>query len=258
MYSNGQVKDLYFCKMQRFRIDLSYKGTNYFGWQRQPNQISVQEVIENSLSLLNGKKSIQIVGCGRTDTGVHASDYVLHVDLPDTFNIDNLVYKINKILPNDIAVHHFSAVKPDFHARFDAISRTYRYFIHQEKSAFLSDRSLYFPHSLNIDSMNEACELLLGKQDFTSFSKLHTDAKTNICTIYHAQWTQESSGKLCFEIKADRFLRNMVRAIVGTMIEIGQEKIKKADLKEIILKKDRCEAKVSVPPQGLFLWKIEY
>jgi tRNA pseudouridine38-40 synthase len=244
--------------MQRYRVSLEYKGSNYYGWQRQPKQISVQQVIENALTLLNSKKTVEIVGCGRTDTGVHAKNFVIHFDLPKSVEIENIVYKLNKILPNDIVIHDIMQVSTDFHARFDAKSRTYRYFIHKQKSAFLSDRSLYFPHNLDTNLMNNACEMLLGTQDFTSFSKLHTDAKTNICTIHDAAWHHSSINDLFFEIKADRFLRNMVRAIVGTMIEVGQHKLSTAEFKEIIEKKNRCEAKISVPPQGLFLWEIEY
>jgi tRNA pseudouridine38-40 synthase len=248
----------YFCGMQRYRIDLSYNGKDFFGWQRQPRQISVQEKIEDAFSKLNGNVPISVVGCGRTDTGVHAQFYTLHVDLEDTFPLPDAVYKLNKILPQSIVIQEIQAVSSIFHARFDATSRSYRYFLRTKKDAFKNDFSLYFPHALNIEAMNEACDYLLGKQDFTSFSKLHTDVKTNICTIYHAQWVEVDASSYYFEIKADRFLRNMVRAIVGTLLEVGQGKIRPVDMLEIIKKKNRSEAKISVPANGLFLWNVEY
>lgn len=244
--------------MQRYRVDLSYNGKEFYGWQRQPREVSVQEKIEDAFTKLNSNISVSVIGCGRTDTGVHAFHYTLHVDLPLTFQIEECVYKLNKILPQTIVINDIFPVESNFHARFDAISRTYRYFIHSKKDAFKNDVSLFFPHQLNVESMQEACAFLLGKQDFTSFSKLHTDVKTNICTIYSAHWVVDNSGNLYFEIKADRFLRNMVRAIVGTLIEVGQEKISAQNLQEIIQKKNRSEAKLSVPAHGLFLWDVEY
>ncbi len=244
--------------MQRFSIELAYNGSEFFGWQIQPKQISVQETIEKALSKLFDAKKIDIVGCGRTDTGVHAKHYIAHVDLPEKWDLEVLTYKVNRILPSSIVIYRILKVASDFHARFNAISRTYRYFIHTQKDPFINGASLHFTKELNIAKMNEACQFILGKQDFTSFSKLHTDVFTNICDVTHAKWTQTSENKLYFEITADRFLRNMVRAIVGTLLEVGTEKISPEEVATIISKMDRCEAKMSVPAQGLFLWKIEY
>lgn len=244
--------------MNRYIFEISYNGKDFFGWQRQPRQVSVQQEIEDSLTKLNHNEKIVVVGCGRTDSGVHAKRYILHVDLPDLVYNSKLIFKLNRMLPNGIVVHEIKQVSPDFHARFDAKSRTYRYFIHQQKDAFNSNFSWYFPSSLNVDSMNEACKYLMGKQDFTSLSKLHTDVKTNICEITIAKWVKTSENELYFEITANRFLRNMVRATVGTLIEIGEGKINPKEMKTILEQKDRGAAKASVPAHALFLWDIEY
>ena len=244
--------------MQRYAFEIRYKGKNYFGWQRQPRQHSVQEAIENCLGRLFGGAEISITGCGRTDTGVHAHRSFFHADLADTYPKEKLLFKLNRILPEDISVEAIHPVPESFHARFDATSRTYRYFVHQLKDPFLSEISLYFPRTLDIEAMNQACEYLVGKQDFTSFSKLHTDVKTNICTITEARWIRENDSNCFFEITADRFLRNMVRAIVGTLLEVGQDKLEAGSIREIISKKDRGEARLSVPAHGLFLWDIRY
>jgi tRNA pseudouridine38-40 synthase len=244
--------------MQRFSIELAYNGSEFFGWQIQPKQISVQETIEKALSKLFDAQKIDIVGCGRTDTGVHAKHYIAHVDLPEKWDEEVLTYKVNRILPSSIVIYRIQKVADDFHARFNASSRTYRYFIHTQKDPFINGASLYFTKDIDIAKMNEACQFLLGKQDFTSFSKLHTDVFTNICDVRFAKWTQTSENTLYFEITADRFLRNMVRAIVGTLLEVGTAKITPQEVATIISKMDRCEAKMSVPAQGLFLWKIEY
>lgn len=248
---------LYICIMQRYFIELSYNGTDYFGWQKQPKNLSVQEVIETELSKLQSNQEVPIVGCGRTDTGVHAKHYFAHVDLPEIADLENYRYKLNKMLPSSVAVHRIFPVAPDQHARFGAKARTYRYFVHHEKDAFLADRSWYVPQELNFDAMNEAAKYLLGTQDFTSLSKLHTDVKTNICTVTAAHWILE--GATCyFEITADRFLRNMVRATVGTLVDVGLNKLKPEKIIEILAVKDRGAASTSVPAHGLFLWKIEY
>ena len=243
--------------MSRFSIELAYNGSEFFGWQIQPKQISVQETIEKALSKLFDAQNIDIVGCGRTDTGVHAKHYIAHVDLPEKWDEEVLTYKVNRILPSSIVIYRIQKVANDFHARFNASSRTYRYFIHTQKDPFIN-ASLYFTKDIDIAKMNEACQFLLGKQDFTSFSKLHTDVFTNICDVKFAKWTKTTENTLYFEITADRFLRNMVRAIVGTLLEVGEGKIAPEDVQTIITKKDRGEAKMSVPAQGLFLWKIEY
>ncbi len=244
--------------MNRYSFEISYNGKDFFGWQRQPRQISIQQEIEDALTKLNRNQHISVVGCGRTDSGVHAKRYILHVDLSDLVYNSKLVSKLNKMLPTGIVVHEIKQVSSDFHARFDAKNRTYRYFIHQQKDAFNTDFSWYFPSSLNVEWMNQACQYLMGKQDFTSLSKLHTDVKTNICEIATAKWVKTSENELYFEITANRFLRNMVRATVGTLIEIGEGKINPEEMKTILEQKDRGAAKASVPAHALFLWDIEY
>ncbi len=244
--------------MNRYIFELSYNGKNFFGWQRQPRQISVQEEIENALYKLNRNHEIPVVGCGRTDTGVHAKQYVLHVDLEAGFFNENLIFKLNRMLPESISIQKIEQVKPDFHARFDARSRTYRYFLHQKKDPFNTDFSLYFPAAIDIDKMNEAARFLIGKQDFTSLSKLHTDVKTNICNVTLAHWVKVSDHQMYFEITADRFLRNMVRATVGTLLEVGTGKMEVSEFPLILGQKDRAAAKSSAPGHALFLWEVLY
>ncbi|MCK5169359.1 MAG: tRNA pseudouridine(38-40) synthase TruA [Bacteroidales bacterium] len=242
----------------RYFIQLSYKGTNYHGWQIQPNAISVQEVVTNAFSTIL-REGIEITGAGRTDTGVHASYFVAHFDSAiNKLDLDKkFLFKLNSLLPKDIAIHQVSQVKNETHARFDATSRTYHYYIHQQKDPFLLESSYFLPQKLNIDLMNEACELLFQFTDFTSFSKLHTDVKTNNCKIIEAFWSIDDY-KLKFTITADRFLRNMVRAIVGTLIDVGKNKISLKDFIQIIEGKNRSDAGVSVPSHGLFLSNIVY
>lgn len=244
--------------MQRYRMDLKYRGTDYFGWQRQPEQISVQAEIERVLTKLNGNHPVAVVGCGRTDTGVHAEHYVLHVDFPRVASEKDWQHKLNRMLPDAISIDAIQPVAADFHARFDALRRTYRYFVHTHKNAFLADRSLLFSSSVNWQAMNDAAEYLLGTQDFTSLSKLHTDVKTNLCTVTQARWFSMNEHQHYFEITADRFLRNMVRATVGTLLEVGTGKISPHDLPAILAAKDRGAAKTSVPAHALFLWKVSY
>lgn len=243
--------------MQRYFLQLSYKGTNYHGWQVQPNAISVQEVIEDALSKIL-REEISVVGAGRTDTGVHAKNYILHFDLEKSYpeKLD-LVYKLNSFLPSDIAVHKVWMVHNEAHARFDAISRTYHYFISREKDPFSTDVSYKYLKSLDVAKMNEAAAKLFDYTDFTSFSRLHTDVKTNNCKIMQAEWI-EKNNELVFVVKADRFLRNMVRAIVGTLLEVGQGKLSIEQFCEIIERKDRGAAGASAPAQGLFLVDITY
>lgn len=242
----------------RYFIQLSYKGTNYHGWQIQPNALTVQEVITNAFSTIL-KEDIEITGAGRTDTGVHASLFIAHFNSirTDIHNDEKLLFRINGFLPKDIAIQKIYQVTENAHARFDAISRTYHYYIHQEKDPFLLESSFFLSQKLDIDLMNKACELLRFYTDFTSFSKLHTDVKTNNCKITQAFWTQEDH-KLKFTITADRFLRNMVRAIVGTLIDIGKNKISLEDFIIIIESKNRSDAGVSVPSHGLYLKNITY
>ncbi len=243
---------------KRYFIQLSYNGRNYHGWQIQPNALTVQEILTKALSTIL-REEIEITGAGRTDTGVHASCFVAHFDskCDDLDKDKKFIYKINGFLPQDIAIHKVFKVNSEAHARFDATSRTYHYYIHQQKDPFLIESSYYLPHKLDVDLMNKACELLLQFTDFTSFSKLHTDVKTNNCRIESALWEQDNY-KLTFTITADRFLRNMVRAIVGTLIDIGKHKISLEDFIQIIENKNRSDAGTSAPAHGLFLTNITY
>lgn len=242
---------------QRYFIELSYNGTRFHGWQVQPNAKSVQETLEWTLSTMC-REPIAVTGAGRTDTGVHASYYVAHLDAQrEDLDEPDFVRKVNRFLNADVAVSGITRVKPEAHARFDAISRTYHYYMHREKNPFLQETSWYYPSYADAERMNDACQALLGMHDFTSFSKLHTDVKTNNCHISHARWYSEGS-RLTFVICADRFLRNMVRAIVGTMLLVGKGKITPEDFYRIIELKDRSLAGTSAPPEGLFLTDIRY
>ena len=242
----------------RYFIYISYKGTSYHGWQVQPNSLTVQKLLDEALSTILSE-DISTTGAGRTDTGVHALIFCAHFDSvsPDLDTNNHLIHKLNSYLPKDISVASLRKVKADANARFSALSRTYKYFISKEKDPFSEDSSWYLHGDIKIKEMNEASALLLKYSDFTSFSKLHSDVKTNICKIYLAKW--ETNGiQLVFTIKADRFLRNMVRAIVGTMIELGLGKIDLRKFEDIIDSKDRCNAGKSAPAKGLFLTDIEY
>lgn len=240
----------------RFFIELSYNGKAYHGWQNQPNAISVQEVLENALSTLLGE-SIAVVGAGRTDAGVHAKQIFAHFDTEQIVEISQLVYKLNSFLPKDIAIHNVFKVKPDAHARFDALSRTYEYHLTTSKSPFSEGRSYSLYQPLDFELMNKAAALLLEYKDFECFSKAHTDVKTFLCEITYAQWTLSKTGAI-FTISANRFLRNMVRAIVGTLIEIGLKKKNTDELHQIIQSKNRSLAGYSVPAEGLYLTQINY
>jgi tRNA pseudouridine38-40 synthase len=242
----------------RYFIFISYKGTSYHGWQVQPNSVTVQKILDNSLSVVLGEE-ISTTGAGRTDTGVHASLFCAHFESesPDLAESKNLLFRINRFLPNDISANSIKRVVPDANARYSAISRTYKYYISKIKDPFFDSSSWFLHGSIDIDAMNQACKMLFSHSDFTSFSKLHSGSKTNICKIYQANWTEEDN-RLVLTIKADRFLRNMVRAIVGTMVEIGFGKINSEEFEEIILAKDRCRAGRSAPAKGLFLTDIEY
>jgi tRNA pseudouridine38-40 synthase len=253
--------------MTRFFIQLSFKGTKFHGWQIQKNAITVQEVLNKTLSTVLHEK-IETTGAGRTDAGVHANFFMAHFDSNNLegmepgngihLNLNNrLLIGINSILPADIAVQRIFKVQPDANCRFNAISRTYKYRITMIKNPFEVEYAWYRHGHYNIGLMNEAASMLFNYKDFTSFSKLHTDVKTNNCKIFSAIW-QNEDDKLIFTIKADRFLRNMVRAIVGTLLEVGNEKIEPDDFGKIIESKNRSNAGTSVPPQGLFLTDIEY
>ena len=242
----------------RYFIFLSFDGSSYHGWQDQPDSETVQKTLEHALSLALSEE-IKTTGAGRTDSGVHAEYFCAHFDsvADDLDTREKFNFRINKILPKDISVSNLTKVRPDAHARFSAISRTYRYDITRSKDPFSTDVAWYIYGPLDVEKMNEACHILYQHTDFTSFSKLHTDVKTNNCRIYHAQWEQ-SGDRLSFTIKADRFLRNMVRAIVGTMIQLGQGKISVVDFESVILARNRCRAGQSAPAKGLFLINIEY
>ena len=244
--------------MQRYFFEIAYNGTNYAGWQKQPNAETVQETIEMYISRLYSNKEINILGCGRTDAGVHARQFYFHVDLEEKYELVELKYKLNNMLPYDISVNSVHKTGPEAHARFDATERTYRYRLHQSKDPFKHMSSWYFSKELDIESMNTASKLLIGKKDFTSFSKLHTDVKTNICDLTHAIWKESNDQDIHFEITANRFLRNMVRAIVGTLLEVGLGSIKPIEVENIIQAKDRGEAGISVPAHGLYLTGVKY
>jgi len=240
----------------RYFLELSYNGKAYHGWQNQPNAITVQEVIENALSTLL-RETVAIVGAGRTDAGVHAKQMFANFDTDKEIEEESFKFKLNSFLPKDIAIHDIFKVNPEAHARFDALSRTYLYRVSLEKDAFNYDYAYNFKADLDLDKMNEASKILFNYIDFECFSKSNTDVNTFNCKIMHAEWIRHDN-ELHFVIKADRFLRNMVRAIVGTMINIGSGKIEVKELHTIIKSKNRSEAGFSVPAHALYLTKIEY
>ncbi len=240
----------------RYFIELSYNGTAYHGWQNQPNAISVQEVVEKALTVILGEP-IAIMGAGRTDAGVHAKQLFAHFDTDLTFEATKLQFKLNSYLPSDVATHSILKVKEDAHARFDALSREYLYRIALHKNPFNSNTAFYVKHVLDIKKMQQATKLLFDYKDFQCFSKTNTDVKTYNCDIMKAEWLVVED-ELHFTIKADRFLRNMVRAIVGTLINVGNGKIRVEELHQIIESKNRSEAGFSVPAHGLYLTKVAY
>ena len=242
---------------KRYFLYFSYKGTAYHGWQYQPNGISVQEVLTKSLCTIL-RTTIELTGAGRTDTGVHAKLMVAHFDYLGNFPAEfDLVMKLNSLLPTDIAVLKIAEVQPDAHARFDAMSRKYEYHVVLQKSVFRNELATRLRDNLNFQAMNTAANTLKEFRDFTSFSKLHTDVKTNNCRITVAQWKQHDD-EWVFTIQADRFLRNMVRAIVGTLLEVGRGKMTLTEFASVIEAQDRCKAGVSVPAHGLYLVDIQY
>ena len=241
----------------RFFITLSFDGTNYHGWQIQPNGDSVQQRLQEALSTLL-RQPIEVVGAGRTDTGVHARMMVAHFDWEELIDGKQLAYKLNKFLPQDIAVQEVRLVDEEKHARFSATSRTYHYFIHMRKDPFQQAYSWQVPFKLDFEKMNEAAKVLLEYRDFTSFSKVNTDTKTNLCDVKEAFWEEIAPDRWRFTITANRFLRNMVRAIVGTLVEVGRGRLSPEDVRRIIEAKDRCSAGESVPAKGLFLVDIKY
>ncbi len=243
----------------RYFLKLAYNGANYHGWQIQKNAPSVQEELNKSLKAIF-HIPVNVVGCGRTDTGVHAKQFYAHFDLDhqiESSEKDEIIRKLNGFLPNDIAIYELLHTKHDAHARFDAISRTYHYYIHRLKDPFYNDSAYYVYGPLDVELMNSGAAKLKEYSDFTSFSKVHTDVKTNNCNIYEALW-QESGHLLILTITADRFLRNMVRAIVGTLLDLGHHKITIDDLHQILLSKNRSNAGYSVPAKGLYLSDVVY
>lgn len=241
----------------RYFFTIAYKGTNYHGWQKQPNAMGVQQKIEEVFSTILNQKS-EIVGSGRTDSGVHATAQVFQFDFSGEHkDAEQLLYKANKMLPKDVALKHVSQVKDEAHARFDATSRAYQYHIVTEKNPFAIDQAYFFKQKLAVEKMNLAAEKLLNYQDFESFSKVKTDVFTFNCDIFEAFWKQERDS-LVFHIKANRFLRGMVRAIVGTLLDVGQRKLDIEAFEAIIKAKDRKLAGRAVPAHGLYLTEVQY
>lgn len=239
-------------------MELSYRGARYHGWQTQPGETTVQSEIEDALSKIL-RRTVKITGAGRTDTGVNASMMVAHFDLLDGEpEPQSLVRGVNAIVGRDIAVYSITPVPDDAHARFDATARTYHYYAHTEKSPFIYPLSWQAPSALDFDAMNRAAGILLGVDDFTSFVKLHSDAKTNICRVSRAEWVEIGEGRWVFIITADRFLRNMVRAVTGTLVDVGRGKLSLDDFKAVIAARNRCAAGTSMPPEPLFLHSIQY
>ena len=240
----------------RYFIKLAYSGTNYHGWQYQPNASSVQETMNKAVSTILNTE-INLMGAGRTDTGVHSKEMYAHFDFEKSLEIESVIHKLNSFLPKDITVYDIIPVPAAAHTRFDAVKRTYEYHINTFKDPFLQEQSWYFHQHLDIDLMNQAAQLLFDHTDFQCFSKVNTDVNTFDCTVFEAHWSKENE-KLIFTISANRFLRNMVRAIVGTLINIGLHKITLTDFDAIIKSKNRDKAGFSVPARGLYLTKIEY
>lgn len=243
----------------RYFVHLSYNGAAYHGWQAQENAPSVQAEIEKCLSL-KAKETISLTGCGRTDTGVHARNFFAHFDSETQFTeheLTHLVEKVNLFLPSDIVIHRIWHVYNDLHARFDAQKRTYHYYISQHKNPFRTAESYYIYGNLNVQQMQKAADILFEYDDFTSFAKLHSQTRTNLCKIYTARWFDEN-GLLVFRVSANRFLRNMVRSIVGTLLEVGKGKLSLNDFRIIIEAKDRCFAGFSAPAHALFLEEVIY
>lgn len=243
--------------MQRYFLEIAYEGTAYHGWQLQPNAISVQAVVEKALATLL-RQRVRCVGCGRTDSGVHATQFFLHFDVQDPIeDKQHFVFKLNNVLPKDIAAYELLPVAPKSHARFDASERAYSYHIHQRKDPFLQGRSTYCIHHLDLAAMQAACDKLLAVKDFASFCKAGADVKTTLCDLKEARW-EKQGHRLIFHIRADRFLRNMVRAIVGTLMDVGKGRISVEEFEEIVARKDRSAAGTSVAAHGLYLSEVNY
>ena len=241
----------------RYFITLSYDGTRFHGWQIQPSGISVQEELQRALSLLL-RQDIQVTGAGRTDAGVHARMMVAHFDVNDEVDTEQLAYKLNRLLPQDIAIQHIEHVADDLHARFSAVARTYYYYIHTSKIPFLRYYSCELHYPLDFSKMNRAASMLLGYEDFGAFCKSHADVKTTLCHVTKAEWVQLSEDSWRFEITANRFLRNMVRAVVGTLIDVGRGRLSLDEFQRVVENKRRTDAGESMPANALFLERIEY
>lgn len=250
----------------RYFIRLAYNGAPFHGWQRQPDAMSVQQKIEEVFSLIL-RREISITGAGRTDTSVNASEMYAHFDIAEPIaDMYRFMHSVNHLLSPYIVVFELLPVVETAHARFDAVSRTYHYYVCHRRSPFSRDFEWFCPSKLDYDVMNKAASMLIGTHDFTSFSKLHTDAKTNICTVTEAVWSkcthplavQDGTERYCFTITANRFLRNMVRAVVGTLVDVGRGKLSIEGFADVIAAKDRCEAGESMPGNALFLHSIEY
>ncbi|MCF8331537.1 MAG: tRNA pseudouridine(38-40) synthase TruA [Bacteroidales bacterium] len=242
----------------RYFVKLSFNGAAFHGWQKQPGEISVQQSLEDHFSTFL-RQQVKFTGAGRTDAGVHAKHFIAHADMMIEHHnqLKDFIFKINRFLPKEIVIHDVIPVRPDAHARFDALSRTYHYYIISEKNPFIQHLSFLYTTKIDLDKMNKAADLLIGQKDFKSFAKTGTNVQNYICTIYEAYW-EEQNNQLVFVIRADRFLRNMVRAIVGTLIDVGRGYLKPEDIRQIIDARDRKKAGTSVPGHALFLMNISY
>jgi len=242
---------------QRYFIKLAFDGSLYHGWQRQDNALSIEHLVNEALNTILRQK-VKLTGCGRTDAGVHASEFFAHFDLDNlSFSEEQLAYKLTCLLPDDIVINNIIKVTPEAHARFSAIKRTYKYCINSKRDPFRKNYEYFFNRKLDTELMNQACKILMDYKNFSCFSKSHTQVNNYLCTIFEARWeTDESRYK--FTITANRFLRNMVRAIVGTMMDVGLHKISLEEFRNIVENGSRSNAGMSVPAQGLFLAKVEY
>ena len=241
----------------RYFFEIAFNGKPYHGWQIQENAITVQQIVQEKLQLFHKNEKPTVTGCGRTDAGVHAEQFFFHVDIPPISNLDKYCFQMNNMLPIEIQLKQIHLVKEDAHARFDALSRTYEYRFSTLKSPFNSGFVTYISEKINVNNMNECCQMIKGKHDFTSFSKTHTDVNHFFCEILEAEWVKKDE-QIIFRVKANRFLRNMVRALVGTMVLVGKEKISSSDFKKIMMSKDRTKAGPSAKAHGLFLTNIAY
>jgi tRNA pseudouridine38-40 synthase len=241
----------------RYFIKLQFNGQPFCGWQIQPNAISVQEVLQKALSTLL-RENVQVIGAGRTDAGVHAKEMFAHFDTSQSLETDHLTYRLNSILPKEIAVYWLKSVKEDAHARFSAVSRSYEYWMHFAKNPFLEGLSYRHHTPVDFEKMNRAAQYLIGEKSFRCFEKSHAEENTGICDLHRAEWKEVSPGVWVFHISANRFLRNMVRAITGTLLEVGMEKRRADSIPELLASSSRTKAGVSVPAHGLYLSKVEY